>query len=280
MPASRPRRAKLLALASAFLITASVLVAPTAATAAGPAKTALSIKTIAPVSGSSVVSGELIKITGTSTRNLTGRTLVAQVKEGSGWRTLLASPKVSSTGAFSFTTKAIGVGATTYRVVFTATKTLSGATASKGTTVWKWFYLSDQKTVESKEYFGWYAPSAKPATVKGKDYASAIVGRSKNNLPSYSEFNLSYQCKSFVALAGVDDSSPTASSGTSWVSVDGTTAASSQVTLALGKTKTVTVNVADSMRLRLSVLSANKEAVPAVWANARILCQKNVNPKS
>lgn len=272
------RRLAITALATVLVAVGAVLT-PGAAYAA-PAATSVSISSIKPQSGSTVVSGETVTIGGKTSSNLRGKTLAVQVKIGSKWQTLSATPKVSSKSDYSFTTKAIGIGATAYKVVFRATSSLAGAQASRTTTVFKWLYLSDQRVVESKESYGRYSPSARPAVVAGKDYSSAIVGRSARNLVSWSEFNLSFQCVSFMALGGVDDNSSSSSAGSSWVSLDGTTATSSKVTLKLGKTKSIKLNVADSMRLRLSVISPNQEAVSAVWGNARILCSKNVNPQS
>ncbi|MFI8632046.1 NPCBM/NEW2 domain-containing protein [Microbacterium sp. NPDC077663] len=257
-----------------------LLATPSPASAAE--RTGVVLSRIAAASGETIVAGKNIVLTGRASANLKGKQLVLQVKSGKSWKNLSVKPTVSSKLTFTAKVKAVGLGSTTYRVVYPGTTTgkdLARSTGSRTATVWKWFPLAGQKIVESKASYGWYEPYAQAATVAGVYYPEAILGRSKNDRPSWSEWNVSFQCKSFTALAGVDDTSSSASAGTSFVSVDGITPANASIPLKLGKPTAISVDVRDAMRLRLSVVSPNVDPVKAVWANAQILCKQNVNPK-
>ncbi|MEV5042680.1 NPCBM/NEW2 domain-containing protein [Microbacterium sp. LMI1x-1-1.1] len=257
-----------------------LLAAPSPASAAE--RTTVVLGKIAAASGGTVTAGKVIVLSGRASANLKGKKLTVQVKAGATWRTLSATPTVTSKQTFAAKVKAVGLGTTTYRIVYpgtTAGKDLSRSTSSRSTVVWQWFPLAGQKTVDSKASYGWYEPYAQAATMAGVYYPEAIAGSSKNDRTSWSEFNLSFQCKQFSALAGTDDSSPSDSSGTSYITVDSTTPSKGSVPLKLGKPTAISLNVTDAMRLRLSVVSPNSDAVTAVWANAKILCKKDVNPK-
>lgn len=250
--------------------------------AALPAKTTLKVTKITPVGGSTVISGQHVSITGTASSNLKGKKLKTQVKVGGAWKTLSARPTVSSKGTFAFTTKAIGVGATSYRVVFTATKSgkrLAGSTASRAVTVWKWIPLASQNVVEHKASHGWHEPNPAAVTMAGVLYKDGISGVAYSGRENWSEFSTSFQCKSFTALAGAPDSMSSSAKGTSWASVDGVEAASSVVELKLGAPTRINVDLTDSMRLRLSVHGTNGTAL-AGWGDARMLCKQDVNPRN
>ncbi|MFS0866804.1 NPCBM/NEW2 domain-containing protein [Microbacterium sp. 179-B 1A2 NHS] len=258
----------------------SLITAPSPASAAE--RTAISITKIAASSGKTVIAGETLVLTGKASANLKGKKLTVQAKIGKSWKTLGATPKVSSKRTFTAKVKTVGLGKTTYRVLFPGTtkgRDLGKSNDTRSTTVWKWFPLADQRIVEYKASYGWYEPYPTAATVAGVYYPNALVGRSKHDRVAWSDFNLSFQCKQFRSLAGTDDTSPASSSGTSFVSIDGVTPGTASVPLKLGKPTPLTLNVTDAMRLRLSVVSPNKDVVKAVWANAKILCKQNVNPK-
>lgn len=277
-PASIRSRVAVAVIAAA--VSVGLVAAPSPASAAE--RTAISFTKIAPASGKTVIAGETVVLSGKASSNLKGKTLAVQVKVGKNWKTLSAKPKVSSKRTFSAKVKTVGLGKTTYRVVFPGTKKGRGlmkSSDSRSATVWKWFPLADQKAVASWAELGWNHPYAQAATMAGVYYPNAIVGRSQNNLLVWSEWNLSFQCKQFRTLAGADDSSPSDASGTSFVSIDGNTPANANVALKLGKPTALVLNTTDSMRIRLSAVSPNQNSVGAVWANAKILCQKNVNPK-
>lgn len=247
-----------------------------------PAKTALKVTKIAPVSGSTVISGQQVQVTGTASKNLRGKKLTTQVRIGGAWRTLSAAPKVSSKGTFTFKTKATGIGSTAYRVVFKATTKgtrLAGSSASRAVTVWKWLPLAGQRIVDAEASHGWHEPHATVTTMAGVTYQDGIVGKAYKNRLNWSEYNTSYQCKSFTALAGADDTMESDATGTSFVSVDGEQIASTVVNLKLGKPARITVDLTDSMRLRLSVQGTNSTSL-AAWGDARMLCKKDVNPRS
>lgn len=247
-----------------------------------PAKTALKVKSITPVSGDTVISGKQVRVSGTASKNLAGKRLKAQVKVDGGWKTLSASPKVSSKGTFAFTTKATGVGAVSYRVVFSATKKgklLAGSSASRAVTVWKWIPIASQNRVDYYSSLGWWEPNPEVVNLAGVTYKDGMLGRSLRNREHWTEYNTSFQCKSFTALAGAEDSSASAATGTSFISVDGEEVASSVVQLKVGQPTRINVDLTDSMRLRLTVLGTSDKAVVAGWGDIRMLCKKDVNPR-
>lgn len=250
--------------------------------AAPPAKTSVKIASIVPVEGSTVISGKQVRVSGSASKNLAGKKLTVKVKVGSGWQTLSAKPKVTSAGKFTFTAKAIGIGKTTYRVVFAVTKTgkrLAASSASRAVTVWKWLPLAGQRIVDSEAAWGGWQPHPSVVTMAGVTYRDGLLGWSRGGRVTWSEFNTSFQCRTFTALAGADDSSSGAAVGTSFVSVDGSDVASSLVDLKLGKPTRITVDLTDVMRLRLSVFGSSSAEVSAAWGDARILCKQDVNPR-
>jgi uncharacterized protein YraI len=245
-----------------------------------PAKTALKVTKIVPTSGSTVVSGKQVTVSGTASKNLRGKKLKTQVKVGGAWRTLSATPKVSTKGTFTLTTKATGIGKTAYRVVFTATTKgtrLAGSSASRTVTVWKWIPLASQRIVDYQASHGWHEPNPEVVSMAGVTYKDGIVGKAYKNRENWSEFNTSFQCKTFTALAGADDSTASDATGTSFVSVDGEQVGSTVVNLTLGKPTRITADLTDSMRLRLTVFGTNGTSL-AGWGDVRILCKKDVNP--
>ncbi len=246
-----------------------------------PAKTTLKITKIAPTAGSTVISGKQVKVTGTASKNLKGKKLKVQVKVNGAWKTLSAKPKVTSKGKFTFTTKAIGVGKTSYRVVFTATKKgtrLAGSTASRSVTVWKWISLASQNNVDYEASHGWHEPNPETVTMAGVTYKDGILARAHGGRENWSEYNTSFQCKSFTALAGAEDSSPSDAKGTSFMSIDGEEIASTVVNLKPGKPTRINVDLTDTMRLRLSVHGTSGTVI-AAWGDARMLCKQDVNPR-
>ncbi|WP_060915404.1 NPCBM/NEW2 domain-containing protein [Microbacterium oleivorans] len=253
-----------------------LLAAPSPAMAAQ--RTAITVAKIAPASGKTIVAGENIVISGKTSANLKGWKLKVQAKVGTKWQTLSASPTVTTKLTYAAKVKAVGVGATSYRVLFAGSKSRAASSATRAATVWKWFPLAGQKVVDYKASLGWAEPRSRPTTMAGVYYPEAILGKSRGNRVVWSEFNVSFQCQSLSALVGISDDSPSDSAGMSTVSVDGVTPAGATAQLKLGKTQPVKISVADSMRVRLTLVSPSDGQVEGVWANAKILCKKNVNP--
>lgn len=271
-------RTRLAVAGVAAAVAVGLLAAPSPAIAAS--RTVVTVTKIASASGKTIVAGQSIVISGKASANLRGKKLVVQAKVGSSWKTLSASPKVTSNKTYKVKTKAVGLGKTTYRVVYAGSKKLAKSSATRAATVWKWFPLADQKIVDYQASYGWHEPYARAINMAGVYYPEAIVGKSRRDRVVWSEFNLSFQCKSFTALTGTSDDSPADSSGTTTVSIDGETPAGATSQLKLGKTQALKVDVTDAMRLRLTLVSPNDEIVEGVWANAKLLCKKNVNPKN
>lgn len=230
--------------------------------------------------GSRIVSGDKVKLTGSTSTNLVGRVVRVQLKQGARWIDYTGSAKVSKAKTFSIVSRAANVGKQHYRVAFAGTSTLKSSSSSKAATVWKWFPLVDQRVASKVEPLGWDYPHLyNQMSVAGRNYSHLLAGHSSGETSS-ADFNLGYHCSVFTTIVGLGDSSTSGTTGTFTVYLDGNQAAQ-QANLPVGKTATVVLDASGIFRIRLEhdgfvPKPGGGAGVSPAWPTARVLCSSNL----
>lgn len=219
--------------------------------------------TVTKTSNSSPSVGDSVTLAGVTSAGLKGSAVNLQMISESRWVSIATSTVISS-GTFSVSARATQSGTKQYRVVVGSRSGITGATtASKTFSIYKWFNLSAQ-TVMNPHYYNF---SGNSVQIAGRTYMTGLINHHSSRT-SWNEYNLSYRCRAFSAVAGLWDSSASGAAHYS-VKVDDLEVATAD--LALGKSKTLSLSTVGGFRIRLeaSPLSGQPRAA---WGDPKVLC--------
>lgn len=214
----------------------------------------------------SPIAASWVKFAGSTSKKLHGTQIAVQSKHGKSKWTKVASAKVAANGKFTARARATGVGEYSYRASVPVTKKHRGATSSPvNVTVFKYYYLSDLKTVSDDGI-----ESEGAVTVAGTTYFHSVdIGAWWGT--SYGEWNLSYKCTQFNTTVGPTDSTSVTYSSHNAVLLDGTEVNATDNTV--GHSSPVTVDTTGSFRLRIESTYEKQASFQDVgWGDAQILC--------
>lgn len=254
--------------AAATILLLALTGAPAYAAPAAKAATSSSVR-ITLASSSKPVAADWIKITGTTSKSLSGRTLTVERRKGSGKWAAVGTTHAGKKRALSVRTRATGTGAYSYRVSAAKSKTVAAAHSnSVRVTVFRWYYLSDLNDA-GRNYYNGFSPAVGAATMAGRAYYNSIRFSGYKN-SRYEDFNTSYKCSTFDATAGIVDTSTGTPAASFALLADGTQVAQSNVSL--GKTAGIRADVTGIFRIRLQVGFTFTAPGSAAWGDPRVLC--------
>lgn len=217
--------------------------------------------------------GQRYVLKGTASANLRGTSVQLQVKDGSGWTTLVSS-RVKTDRTFTLTANATRAGRGQKLRAYARATSVTKATASatKTFTVYGWYHLSDLDKVESVRF------GKRTASIAGQTYLKSVGNTSdfwweKN---PFAEWALNYKCRAFRATIGLDDTSRSGSKVSFVSRVD--SVERGHGTLANGTSAAVTVDLSGAYRLRLESryvagpTASGSGYIFGVWGDASIQC--------
>ena len=236
--------------------------------------------TLTQVTTTTVEVGSAVEFSGTAQTKLSGLTvsLMRRDSKKSPWLKV-GSSHVDSDGAFEVTGKAGKAGTNTWRAVIEDNRVRPArkyTSPSKRTTVYGWYFLTDRDPVDDHSQTGSY-PMEISLTSGGKRFPRSMVFGSYTsswewNYPSWAEYNLSYRCLTLKASLGIDDGSETGTNATFFVSVDG--ARSAVGTLGLGPAAEISVDVSNSLRIRLEGVPNSRDLYGrGGFGDPQVLCK-------
>jgi hypothetical protein len=211
--------------------------------------------------------GQTVTFKGTAPKSLAGRTISLQRRTGKQRWVKVASARVARSGAFKVSSKVTAAGLNRWRMRSARINGTVHVSNVAKTRVFKWFHLSDLYEVNADGM--WTGDVA----IAGKAYAKSIEGDDHRWQDSnWIEYNLSYRCRQFSAVAGLQDYSESGSQAEFVVSVDDTP--TSIGVLSLGKAESVDMNVAGGFRIRLETRTVGESSDYGygAYGNARVLC--------
>jgi hypothetical protein len=282
MPARRPhfRHRTVLSLVTVAAVSAG-LVGIAAPAQAAPASSSISITGVKSSSGSAVVKGGKLTLSGKTSTSLRKRTLEVSLTRGRKTSALGVTTRVSAASRFSVTIPVnTSAGTAKYVLRFPGTSTVKSASASKSVTVSEWFSLGGQEVTNSGEDWGWSHPYAKSSeSIGGKVYTNVVttqyLGKSRQ---AWAEWNLGYHCSTLSTSIGLVDSSSSGGVIRSTISTDGT--ARDVRDVRLGAVTSTTISLTGAFRLRIDAQSVAQPEANVGYPYAKLLCTSNPNPKS
>lgn len=263
------RRHFLLVLALVVTASASFLTIPTVSASESRPVTSMRLKRVTP---GPVVTGSVVKFTGTAPRRLAGSrvSLFRRVNSGSWVR--VGRGRVRANGVYRVAGRASGVGANAWRAKVVKNRAVHVSKMSRHA-VYRWYALSDSNAVDYDAF--WY--NYYPASIGSKRFSGALVAdgwyANAQADQTSTSWNLSYQCIRLTTSYGLENSSATNGVGRFYISVDGATTNLSDK--GLGEPSSVMLDVAGHMRVSLGmgVIADSEDATSPAYGDPRVLCK-------
>lgn len=213
--------------------------------------------------------GRSFTLKGTVSPNAAGKSVAIQRKYAGGSWTTITHDTLSSGSQYSKSIKPTRAAVTSYRVVKAAAGSRrTGISATKVVTVYRWRYLTDLPQVSHD--LG--AEESNGATIMGRVFPYSVVETNGTSIT----YKLNGLCTKFTAVVGMDDSSPTGSTGFAMVfqTYSGVVGSMFSSPVAIGNygiyaTNENQLTTAVSMSLNASTSTAG---ATVVWGSPRVYC--------
>lgn len=214
---------------------------------------------------SSVDLGTKLTFSGTTSKNLTGKTVALQIKAGGSWSTIKKA-KVSSKHKFSLAVKATQAGAQSYRLYAASTKTTKAAASKAYTyTVWSWYTIVGKDVDASNTW-------ADDALIGGVTFGQSLLAQPGVwSGDAWADYNVSYKCTKFRATIGMDDSARTGAVRSFSLGIDSTTQEFGS--RGIGAGLLVSADITDANRIRLNVkMNGNEVDGLGAFGTPQVYC--------